>query len=244
MNMSKVLSEIKLDLGLGVIHTVFEDIDNTIITIIQNTTIPVFSKYHAFQQDVCFDLSDLDVLYKNVNRRCYRLPYTEKSPMKLLYVYDVQYESSTMNGIGYYGSGLPFMGNINTIQQMMMANANSQIANLSIPKMTFKFEPPNKLWLYEMYASQKVWMKLGFEHLKNLSSLSDSGEDRSFFDLAELDVKMKLYPTMKQFTQINTAYGNIDLKIDDWADAKSERKELLDRWEDSYHLDLPPFYWA
>lgn len=244
MNLSSALTEIKLDLGLGVIHTVYEDIDNTIASIIQDITIPVFSKYHAFKQEVCFDLNDLEVLYKDTNRRCYRLPYTEKSPMKLIYVYDVSYDATTMNGIGYYGAGLPFMGGINTIQQMMMANANAQLASIAIPKMTFKFEPPNKLWLYELYTSQKVWIKAGFEHLKNLSTLAESGEDRSFLELAELDVKVKLYPTMKHFTQINTAYGNIDLKIDDWADAKSERKELLDRWEDTYHFDLPPFYYA
>ena len=29
-----------------------------------------------------------------------------------------------------------------------------------------------------------------------------------------------------------------ELKIDDWQNAESERKELLNQWDDSYHLDL------
>lgn len=243
MNMSELVTDIKLNLGLGVIHTVFEDIDGTITSIIQNTTIPVFSQYHPYKQEMVLDTTKLDVLYKDVSSKCFRLPFNEKT-RKLLYVYDVEYDSSTMNGIGYYGAGLPFMGNANCIQQMMMASANAQLASITIPRMTFKFEHPNKLWIYESYSSQQLRCKFGFEHDKNLGTLAPNGEDRSFFNLAELDVMMKLYPTMKHYTSINSAYSTIDLKIDDWADARGRRDDLLEKWEDTYHFDTIPFYYA
>jgi hypothetical protein len=59
-----------------------------------------------------------------------------------------------------------------------------------------------------------------------------------------LDVKENLYPTMKNFSEIQTAIVNINLKIDDWANAEADRKELINRWDDTYHLDWQPFWWA
>ena len=41
---------------------------------------------------------------------------------------------------------------------------------------------------------------------------------------------------------LSTALGNINLKLDDWANAESERKELINRWGDTYHMDMQPMY--
>ena len=41
----------------------------------------------------------------------------------------------------------------------------------------------------------------------------------------------------------STAIGTINLKIDDWANAESERKELIDNWDNTYHLDFKPVYY-
>ena len=44
---------------------------------------------------------------------------------------------------------------------------------------------------------------------------------------------------MKHYTELQSAYGTINLRIDDWSNAESERTELLNTWEDTYHLDGP-----
>ena len=60
-----------------------------------------------------------------------------------------------------------------------------------------------------------------------------------------LDVKENLYPTMKQYNEINTVHGTINLKIDDWASAESDRTELLNQWDDIYHMDtFNAWYWG
>ena len=56
--------------------------------------------------------------------------------------------------------------------------------------------------------------------------------------LATLDVKMFLYNTLKLYDNIPTAFGNIQLKIEDHQGAESERTALLDKWNDTFHLDM------
>ena len=51
---------------------------------------------------------------------------------------------------------------------------------------------------------------------------------------------MYLYNALKYYSTIQTAYGTLDLKIDNWENAESERNDLLSQWDDNYHLDSCP----
>ena len=85
-------------------------------------------------------------------------------------------------------------------------------------------------------------LDLGFEHDKSLASIDETSRE-SFMELALLDVKSNLYPTLQMYTELNTAIGNINLKLDKWADADSARQELISKWDDTYHLDFQPLYY-
>ena len=77
-------------------------------------------------------------------------------------------------------------------------------------------------------------------HDKNLNSITTTMEE-SFHNLAVLDVKDALYQMMKHYNEIQTAYGNINMKIDDWQSAADQRKQLLDDWDNMYQMDIIPF---
>ena len=49
---------------------------------------------------------------------------------------------------------------------------------------------------------------------------------------------------MKHYNELQTAHGTVNLKIDDWANAESERESLLEKWDDTYHLDGKTQYFA
>ena len=55
-------------------------------------------------------------------------------------------------------------------------------------------------------------------------------------------MKIFIYNQLKYYKSIQTALGTVDLMIDDWQSAESDRKELLSRWDDTYHLDMPFLY--
>lgn len=241
MNQSEVVTRIKLKLGLNAIATPFDDINSVIMEILNTITIPVFSKYYPYKEEIKLNLNDLTLLEKTNQYKIYLLP--EFVHRKLLYVFDCVYDASCMSGLGfgYYGEVIPLMTG-NAIQQSMLSNATAQLISTMLPKMTFKYEAPRKLYIYNAYSSYKVILKVGFEHDRSMASIPDTASE-SFMELALLDVKENLYPTLKRYNNIPTAIGNIDLKIDDWENAENDRKELINRWDDTYHLDFQSMYW-
>ena len=124
----------------------------------------------------------------------------------------------------------------------MLANAGASLMNTMIPKMSFKFEPPRTVYIFNAWSSSNLQWDLGFEHDKSLASIPETVREE-FLKLAMLDVKENIYPTLKQYTEINTSLGNINLKLDDWSDADNMRRDLLDKWDDVYHLEFTPMYY-
>ncbi len=242
MNMSELVTRIKLNLGLMSIATPFENINDTIKTIIETITIPDFSLYSPWKMSITIDLRNETTYDKEGERTTYILP--DFKTHKLLYVTDVRYSEANMTSVGWYdGGGLPIVDG-NMYQQAVLTNASSNLLKQMIPKVTYKFEHPNKLHLFNLVSSTTLVCDLAFEHDKSLMSIPNSTR-KSFIDLAILDVKAGLYPTLKNYTSLQTAYGQIDLKLDNWENAESDRRELLDRWEDTYHLDVfTPMYYG
>ena len=238
MNLSNIVTRVKLKLGLLNIATPFEDLDGTIIKIMQDITIPVFSLYQPCKETMYFKTNELERIAKEDQSETFLLP--EFKGKVLLNVIDVTYDDTSLSGLGYYGGGMPLTTG-NLIQQAMLANAGAAMTSLIYPKMTFHYEHPRKLTIYNAWSSAKLRMDLAFEHDKSLASIPETARE-SFVKLLMLDVKENLYPTLKQYNQISSAYGNIDLKLDDWANAESERQELINQWDETYHLDLQPMY--
>ena len=90
-------------------------------------------------------------------------------------------------------------------------------------------------------AYGKVDIEIAVEHADNLSTIPNTAWE-SFYELALLDIKRFLYNAMKHYTELQTAYGTVQLKIDDWQSAESDRKELIERLRDIYHLEAQPLF--
>ena len=118
----------------------------------------------------------------------------------------------------------------------MLANANKPIVDLSIAKITFKYEHPRKVYIYDSLIASKLRLTLACEHDKSCQSITPTSAE-SFYKLAQLDIKAGLYQTMKHYDGIETSYGRIELKIDDWQNARQERDDMLKEWDESFLLD-------
>ena len=86
----------------------------------------------------------------------------------------------------------------------------------------------------------KIRLIIGYQHADNLSTIPVDAE-QSFYDLALLDMKIFLYNNLKYYDEINTAYGNIKLRIEDWSNAESQREDLLQKWSEVYHINWDSF---
>lgn len=101
---------------------------------------------------------------------------------------------------------------------------------------TFEYLGENKIRLYG-YPRVPLTFKVACEHDPNGESIPDSCYS-SFMELAMLDMKQFLYNTLKHYEGIPTAFGTINLKIEDYQGAEAERNSLLEKWGDTYHVDM------
>ena len=154
-------------------------------------------------------------------------------------VIDVRYDEADISGIGYWGGGIPILHG-NMINQAILSNAGLGLSRQTVPKLLFHYYPPRKVQLYNVLCSSQLVFEIGLMHDKNLNSITTTMEE-SFHDLAELDVKDALYQMMKHYNEIQTAYGTIQMKLEDWQNAADQRKQLLDDWNNMYQMDIIPF---
>lgn len=238
MNLSSLITRIKLQLGIYTIALPFDNTDEVLKDVILNVTLRTFSTYSPYYEKFRFKLQDLKMIERNSNYETYLMPNVF-SERELLFVRTVEYDESTVTGAGYWGGGIPMLhGNI--LNQAMLANAGMPLVNKLIPKITFKYEHPRKITLWNVYSSSCLIFDCAMMHDKSLASISPTQEE-SFYNLAVLDVKDMLYQSLKHYNDVQSAYGNISMKLDDWQSAAADRKQLLDDWESVYHMDVLPF---
>lgn len=98
------------------------------------------------------------------------------------------------------------------------------LANISTK--SFKFLLPNRIQLKGFGTHERVHIiaKINYPswgHVPEPYSIASE-------QLAKLDVKIFLWNTLKLYDKMESADGQIDMRIDDWDNAKNERQELLD----------------
>lgn len=132
---------------------------------------------------------------------------------------------------------------LESYQDLAQAQEIANLSSLMIPPMTFEYKAPDKVRLYNNHTyTSKLEVEVKYEHHPELFTIPD-GQRSSFFKLALLDAKSWLFENLKHYNEFETAYGHISLKIDDWANASDQRADLLEKWEDTYHMDQPNTFW-
>lgn len=238
LNMSKLISSIKMDLGVYGMALPFDNPDEVFRDVLELKTIPTFSQFQPYYIPLKMDLDKAVEIEKNLQYTIYELPDVF-ADSEILFVKKLEEDLDSF-AHGYLDTGA-LMGGISW-GDMMMGQANANLASIAMPATTFEYIAPNKIKIFNdsfMY-SRKVRLEIAVQHSNNLSTISKTAE-YSFTKLATLDIKMMLYNNLKHYNDLQTAYGNINLKIDDWSNAESERTELLREWEDTYHMDITQF---
>ena len=241
MNISALITRIKIELGIYAIALPIEDVNGFLTDIITDISLRTFSNYCPTYDKFRFKLSQLKCLEKEADYETYILPDVFHS-REILFIRDVTYDEGRASGIGYWGGGRPILqGNI--LNEAILSNASLPLINKIIPKLTFKYEHPRKVTIWNAFTSDELVFDIAFMHDKSLASISPTMEE-SFIQLVLLDVKNALYGILKHYPEINSAYGQISLKIDDWGQAESDRKQLIEEWNNLYHMDVQPFIYA
>lgn len=237
MNLSQLLTSIKMDLGIYGLALPFEKGDQAIVEAIQLRTLTTFSQYAPYVLRVNMELSELICIQNNYEESIYEIPDVF-GDRKLLYIRKID-QRNKMLGTNYGGPN--FDSSFDTYNALMLGQANADLYQAAQPAFSFKFQHPNLLHLFNTNSfSTQLVMEFAMQHTDNLATIPNTSWE-SFYDLASLDVKKFLFNALKHYRDIQTAYGTITLKIDDWEGADNERKELIEKWRDLYHLDTDQF---
>ncbi len=242
--MSRAISHIKMQLGMYNLTLPFKDditgdptpTENVIRDVLTTVTIPIYSQYVPWVREGEQNISTLKCIDRH--NAIYLLPpYLTTTPV--MYVLDVSLP--VVNTRGTYGDIAPAYGINRSTQGVLTSQAYMMVAGQMRSEPTFEYLGENKIKLYG-FPKTSVVFKVACEHEPNGETILSGCYD-SFMQLAILDVKMFLYNTLKLYDGIPSAFGNIQLKIEEFQAADAERTALLNQWQDIFHLDLDTWEW-
>jgi hypothetical protein len=226
-----------MDLGIYGLTLPFENGDQALFDVLQLKTLNVFSIFLPQIIKLTLNVNQLKCIKNNFNESIFEIPdiFGERN---IMYIKKVEPKNKLI-GDGYVNP--MFNGSIELYNEMMNVQSDANLMSAVAPAFTFKFENPNILYLYNMVTTYGEFdIEFAIEHAENLSTIKPT-TFLSFYELALLDVKMFLYNNLKHYTEIQTAYGTINLKIDDWSNAENDRKDLIEKWKDLFHLEIQAF---
>ena len=97
----------------------------------------------------------------------------------------------------------------------------------------FYFYSPNILMITNYMGSLNA--SFCVKNDENLISLDDMSYD-SVKRLFLLDLKKSIYSEFGNYTEVDTPYGTLDLKIQDWSGAEQERNDLYENFRSMSHF--------
>lgn len=239
MNMSSAASHLKMQLGLYGITLPFKDpitgdttpTENVIMDVLTTATIPIYSQFVPWIREGTINVTQLSVV--NEREGIYMLPaFLTLTPVMYVAAVHVPYNNSR----GTYGDIAPAYGINRSVQGVATSQAYMMLAGQMRAEPTFDYLGNNQIRLYG-FPKSMLTFRVACQHSPNGESIKDSCYD-SFMELATLDMKVFLYNNLKLYDGIPSAFGTINLKIDEYQSADSERTALLERWRDTFHLDL------
>ena len=241
-NLSDLLTSIRMDLGIyGLVLPV--DVEEAMMDVLKLKTLPTFSVYVPYRFDLKISskmMQNLSIGQPSYQYSAIRLPVENMFPeQRLLHVLEVK-PLTNVAGSGY---ATPiFNGDVNIYNGLALAQAHADLLSMACPNFTWEFKDPDILYLYN-YSSilgGDMIVTLGLEHLPNMRTIKPTTM-LTLQELALLDIKNYLYKTIQHHDGLASAFATIELKIDDWREAASKREDLIEKWKDIYHLDMPSY---
>ena len=244
MNISNVINDIKLALGLETIALPFNKPTEVVLREIIQISVRTFSQFKPWIREGYENIKNLrspDEISKKMN--IYVLPgELTRTPVQYA---EVELASSQYQSIeastNSFTVGTPFVGFGSYYPQDILnatvtGAAINKFAGVTSRPPTSKWLGYNRVQLFEIPEDAFLKFIVKCDHDPSLETIPESCRE-SFMELATLDVKRTLFNMLKNMNNVGSAFKEIQLRIDDWSGAEDARKALVDQWTSSFHLD-------
>lgn len=237
-NMNRLLNKIERRIGTKMLNLPEHlQKDKWVDTILEDTLME-FSRY--IPNKIIYNL---DTSYKN-KQGYYLIDENELPPdVEILGIRDLSFE--TLSGILSNSANLSAFGyldhynvtyGIDDLWMTQMAADHSSMYNRGI---FVYFEDPNKVKIVNsanqdvLMSSNKIPLELLITHSHNLSTIPPTMMG-IFEELAISDVCIFLYNNLKYFDNLETVFGNVNIRLDDIKEKADRRIDILNELKEGY----------
>lgn len=238
--LSELLQIIKDDTGLNDIPLPKEIDDNSLIERLHQSALKEFSTRYPRFEKVRFGDEWLSPNVEDTkNTRTgitYIIPKYVLEGTMLLGIARVDPISTAAGNDSYFPSVASY-----SPDQVIMTIADVQLASTIGAQMsksiTWDVIFPNKFILYNGWLAGKYQAELMLMHDDSLATIPPTAMT-NFRELATLDLQEYIYNKYKRIQSLDVGIGSIELKIDEWQDAGSRKRDLLKEWDQTGNLDI------
>lgn len=236
--MTNLINKIERRLGTNVINLPKELAKEQWASIIEQDTIPTFSRYLPNAIKVLVDTKTTDSEgYSWVDTN---LP----DSIKILGIRDIDWHAfGTINGGARTPAGFGIYDMFSSqygLDEIALLQMNADISSLYNTTIYPEFKYPNKVRFLTAagttainFQYNSVPLTLLIEHSTDLSSIAPTKME-IFENLATADVASFLYENLKYFDNLETVFANIDIKIDSLKERADKREDYINELKDGY----------
>lgn len=203
---------------LGISHAHLEVAMTYLLDEVRNVTVPTFSHYYPLEMNIPVEFSSTrpgEII----------IPSNQLDLGRILHVKKVLPQT-------YTGTAYVPIENSNVIATQLKRN----ITSASATRHSFEFFAPNKIIMYPRtsFANANALVTLNIIHDVNFYTIPISLQEE-FKKLALIDAKDLIYNIRKNYENISTAFGSLELNLNDFEGMADNRKEITDYWKENYY---------
>ena len=233
--MTLLLNKIQRRLGLITLQLPKEIDKDTWHTIIEEDTIPTFSRYFPYKITTIIDNSCAKDGYFFVDKD---LP----EGCKILGVKDIDWQAYRVDprfdryGINF--STYDFIARDYSIDDVAFSQVGADFLSLFNLGIYIEFEYPNKIKLVSVNGSpvsryRPFPLQVFIEHPSNLMTISPTMME-TFEQLAQADIATYLYQQLKYYDNQDTVYMQLDLKLETLQEWMNKRDDIVRQLDEAH----------
>lgn len=239
-SMTLLLNKIERRIGTKLINLPPDIAKESWAEIIKEDTLTTFSRFYPHKIEYTV-IADRD---KNDKRPGYFHIDENIIPGDIL-IYglrDINFSSllgKSINTVAAGGMFEPFNGYSYGMDDIAMIQMSSDMASLSSHSIYPVYEHPHMIALkginnLDMAKGMTTFVvELFTKHADSLTTISPTKME-TFEQLAELDIKIFLYSNLKYFDNLESVFGTVNLRLDEFQNAADDRRNLIEKLNDSY----------
>jgi len=209
---------------LGISHAHLEMEMAYLLEIIKDHTLVTFSKYYPYQLELELKIGT-NALTVPGSAGDFIIPTTAVNPAKIL---SLRRLVMSHDNSEFY-PGLAFDGAV--VNRQLRNNITS---GMTTP-ITSEFIRPNILRIYprKTYVGNIMQVTFHTIHPDTFYTIPTNMEDE-FKELALVDVKDAIYNIRKQYENITTAFGSLELNLSQFEGMAEKRRDIVEYWKKNY----------